>query len=139
MTYKEVKDLLKSLRSKKSRLKALQLYISEQRALIDGVSGINYENLRVVSSFQNGKEDSYIKHLDRIADLIKRYNNLFNDMCKEEDMLANMMNKLTPTEYEVILNRFYRGISVRKTAMVMNYEESTIKSITQRAIKRMAS
>ena len=38
MTYEEIKNLLKSVRSKKSRLLAMQSYIEEERQLMLGVS-----------------------------------------------------------------------------------------------------
>lgn len=139
MTYNEVQNLLKNVRSKKSRLKALQSYIAEERALIEGVGAVNSDNLGVVSSVQNGTEERYIKHMDRLTRLQARFDELFDEMCAEEDKLAELMQRLSPTEYEVILNRYLRGLSRYRTARIMNYSDEGIKTIQERAITKMST
>jgi DNA-directed RNA polymerase specialized sigma subunit len=138
MTYDEVKELLKSLRSKKSRLKALQTYIAEERVLMTGLSGVNYEKISVVTSPGNVAEERYAKHLDRICTLQGMFDDLFDEMCKEEEALSTAMKKLTQTEYEVVLNRYMRGISRKETADIMGYSDDGIKSASRRAIKKMS-
>lgn len=138
MTYEEIKSMLKNIRGKKARLKSLQLYISEERALIEGVSAINYDKLTVKTSQGNGTEERYIKYLDRLKDLQDRFDALMDDMCKEEDIINDLMKALSPTEYEVILNRYFRGLSVSKTARIMNYSIDGIKDLQSRAIKKMS-
>lgn len=138
MTEIEVKQLLKSVRSKKSRLLSLQRYINEERSLMGGVSAVDYGKERVQGSGGNGVEERYIKHADRIAKAQKLYDKLFDEMCAEEDELGRRMERLTPTEYEVILNRYMRGISVRRTADIMGYEPTSIYPIQRRAFCKMA-
>ena len=137
MTYNEILNLCKSVCSKKSRLKALQSYIGEERALIENVGAVNSDSLGVVSSAQNGTEERYAKHMDRLVQLQSRFDALFDEMCEEEDKLNELMQRLSPTEYEVILNRYLRGMSVLKTARIMDYSEGGIKHIQERAFKKM--
>ena len=138
MTYEEIKSLLRSVRSKKSRLKSLQAYILEERALMSGVRGMDFEETRVVTTPKNANEERYAKHLDRLLKWQELYDALFDEMCREEDLLAELMTVLSPTEYEVILNRYMAGISRRKTAELMNYEDDTINNIQRRAVKKMS-
>ena len=137
MTYNEVLNLCKSVWSKKSRLKALQAYIGEEWALIENVGAVNSDSLGVVSSVLNGTEERYIKHMDKLVQLQSRFDALFDEMCDEEDKLAQLMECLSPTEYEVILNRYLRGLSVLKTARIMDYSEGGVKHIQERALLKM--
>lgn len=138
MTYEEVKNLLKNIRGKQARLKAVLAYINERRALIEGVGAVNYEKVSVKSSLGNSTEERYVREMDRLKDLQQRYDILHEDLCKDEELVFNLMQRLTLTEYEVILNRYLKGLSVRKTSSIMNYQEGSIKQITRRAIKKMA-
>lgn len=137
MTYKEVKNLLKSVLSKKSRLLSLKDYIAEERQLVLGVSSPQFDNVSVSHSQENGPEERIVKYIDRYNKWKERYDKLFEELCAEEDKLCVMMEKLSPVEYEVILNRYLKGLSIRKTANLMNYEENTVKSTCQRAIRKM--
>lgn len=137
MTYEEVKSLLRSVRSKKSRLKALQSLIAEEHAMMVGVTGISYEATKVTTTPKNASEERYIKHLDRVMKWQAIYDELLDEMCREEDLLAEMMTVLTPTEYEVLLNRYMAGLPRRKTAEIMNITEEGIKKAQSRAIKKM--
>lgn len=138
MTYEEVKNLLKSVRSKKSRLLAMQEYIAEERRIMLGVTSPQFDGVSVKHSQENGPEERVIKFIDRLNKWKERYDKLFEEMCAEEDNLAEMMSKLSPEEHEVILNRYLRGISRRKTADLMGFTEDGIKSIQRRALKKMS-
>lgn len=138
MTYEEVKSLLKNIRGKKSRLKALKSYIDEEMTLIEGVSAVSYDRVAVKTSQGNSTEGRYVKYLDRLKDLQSRFDALMDDMCREEDIINDLMQRLSPTEYKVILNRFLRGLSVNKTARIMNYSVDGIYDILERAIKKMS-
>lgn len=138
MTVEEVKELLKSVRSKKSRLLSLQRYINEERSLMGGVSAVDYGKNPVQGSGGNGVEERYIKHADRIAKAQSIYDRLFDEMCAEEDELGRRMERLDLTEYEVILNRYMRGISVRRVADIMGYTEENIYPIQRRAFRKMS-
>ena len=139
MTYEEVKNLLKSVRSKKSRLLAMQAYIAEERRLMLGVTSPQFDGVSVVHSQENGPEKRITKFIDRLNKWKERYGGLFEEMCEEEDRLTEMMQKLSPVEYEVILNRYLKGLTVRKTASLMNYQEDSIKKICRKAIQKMTN
>lgn len=138
MTYEEIKNKLRNLQSKKNCLCSLLAYIDERRMQVTGLSAVNYEKLVVENSPGNCSEDRYIKFIDWLNDLQERYEALIEDMRREEEQLNQLMQKLTPTEYEVILNRFFRGLSVAKTARIMNYSIDGVKDAQSRAIKKMS-
>lgn len=138
MTYDEVKSLLKNICGKKARLKSVLSYITERRALILGVGAVNYGKVSVESSPGNSTEERYVKELDRLKDLQQRYDLLYDDLCHDEELVFILMQKLSPTEYEVILNRFLRGLSCAKTARVMSYSVDGIKDAQSRAIRKMS-
>lgn len=137
MTYDEIKCLLKSVRSKKSRLLALQSYINEERQLMLGVTSPQFDGVVITHSKSNVTEERMAKYIDRYNKWKELYDQLFDEMCTEEDKLAEMMKILSPKEYEVILNRYLKGLTVRKTASIMHYEEDTIRQICYRAVKKM--
>ncbi len=138
MKYKEIQELLQKVRSKKSRLKALQSHISEEYALLTGIAGKTSENINVIATLDNKVEERYTRHIDRLNALQTLFEQLFEETCQEEDLLGELMKKLTPTEYEVILNRYMLGISRRRTANLMKYTEDGIKTIQKRALKKMS-
>ena len=138
MTYNEVKELLESVRRKKSRLNALQLYITEQRALIENLGAVDYEAIRVKATQGNSTEARYARYIERLSKLQEEFANFFDEMCEDEDKLSAAMVSLNPQEYEVILNRYMRGLTRSKTAKVMGYTIDGIKSATSRAIKKMS-
>lgn len=118
--------------------KALQAYINKERALVGGVGAVNYDKVSVDSSSGNSTEERYIKEMDRLKDLQQRYDLLYDDLCQDEEKIFNLMKMLSPTEYEVILNRFLRGLTRVKTACLMNYSEDNIKHLQNQAIKKMS-
>ena len=137
MTYEEVKNLLKNIRGKQARLKAVLSYINERRALIEGVGAVNYEKVSVKSSPGNSTEERYVREMDRLKDLQQRYDILHEDLCKDEELIFELLQRLSPTEYEVVMNRYLRGLTIRQTAKLMNYQEDSIKQICRRAIQKM--
>ncbi len=138
MTYKEVQSLLQNLKGKKARLKAMQSYINKEREQLEGVSAVKYDKLVVKASQCNGTEARYIKCIDRLNDLVNRYDELTEDLHNDENSIFNLMQKLSPTEYEVILNRFLRGLTCTKTARIMGYSIDGIKDAQTRAIRKMS-
>ena len=138
MTYKEVQNLFKNLQGKKQRLETLLVYINGRRSLMDGVGAVNYDKVSVDNFHGNSTEARYIKEMDRLKDLQKHYDLLYDDFCKDEERAFNLMRKLSPTEYEVILHRFLEGLSRYKTARLMNYSDEGIKTIQERAIIKMS-
>lgn len=138
MTYDEVSDLLRSVRSMKSQLVAMQAYIDEVRHSMLGVTAQQFDDVAVVHSPTNSTEERVFKYLERYKKWEERYDKLFEEMCFEEDKLCEMMKCLSPTEYEVILNLYLRGLPRLKVADIMNYTEDGIKSVRKRAIRKMS-
>lgn len=138
MTYGEVQNMLQNVKGKKSRLKALEGYIREEREFLEGLSAVRYDKVVVDSSPGNSNEERLVRYMDRLNDLQKRFDILMEDMNNEEKLIDTLMQKLTPTEYEVILNRYLRGLSRVKTARLMKFSVDGVKDIQARAIKKMS-
>ena len=138
MTRDEVKSLLKNILGKQARLKAMLSYIKERRALMEGVGAVNYNKVSVCSSLGNSTEERYNREIDRLKELQQRYDTLHDDLCNDEKLIFELMQKLSPSEYEVILNRYLRGISAKKVAKLMNYSLDGLYDVQARAIKKMS-
>lgn len=141
MTVESVKIKLKSVRNLKVRLMALQQRINELAAEIDGVSAVDYSKQKIKGSNGNYVEDLYIKRADRLKALQDEYNLLFDDLCALEDELGERMKRLNPTEYQVIYERYMKGIrllSLNGAVSKFGYSLDGIKTIQKRAFKKMA-
>lgn len=141
MTTEAVKRKLKSVRNLKVRLMALQQQIDELADEISGVGAVDYSKIKVKSSQWNATESRYVKSVDRIMELQQEYETLFDDLCAVEDDLGEMMKRLNPSEYEVIFERYIKGIrpvSIRHVADKFGYTDDGIKTLQKRAFKKMA-
>ena len=141
MTVEKVKRRLKSVRGLRVRLLTLQRMIDELADEMSGVGAVDYSKVKVKSSPGNSTENRYIKMADRLKALQDEYNTLFDELCVVEDDLGERMKRLNPTEYQVIYERYLKGIrpfSIRKAADKFGYTEDGIKTIQKRAFKKMA-
>lgn len=141
MTVEKVKRKLKSVRSLKVRLLALQSRIKELEEEIDGVEAVDYSKLKIKSSAGNSVERRYVQRADRLKALQEEYESIFDELCAVEDDLGERMKRLNPTEYEVINMRYIQGLyptSIKRTGDKLGYEPESVKKIQQRAFKKMS-
>lgn len=141
MTVEKVKHKLKSVRSLKVRLFALQREIDELAKEISGVGAVDYGKLKVKSTQGNSTEHRYIKYADRLKSLQDEYDALFAELCALEDELGERMKRLNPTEYQVIYERYIfgiRSVPIMAVANKLGYSEDGIKTLQKRAFKKMA-
>lgn len=141
MTVDSVKRKLKKVRNLKVRLMALEQRINELAEEIDGISAVDYSKVKVRASNGNSVEDRYIKRADRLKDLQDQYNAIFDELCALEDELGERMKRLNPTEYQVLFERYMKGIrllSLSGAAKKFGYSVDGIKTIQKRAFKKMA-
>lgn len=143
MTVEKVKRKLKSVRSLKVRLLALQRDIDELAEEISGVTAVDYSKLKVKGSQSNAVEERYIKRADRLKVLRTEYDNIFEELCAVEDELGERMKRLNPSEYKIIYERYIHGIypvSIKNMAHKLGrgYSVGMVKKAQQRAFKKMA-
>ncbi len=143
MTVEKVKRKLKSVRSLKVRLLALQQCIKELAEEISGVTAVDYSKVKVKASPTNFVEARYIKQADRIKALQTEYEDIFDELCAVEDELGEKMKRLNPTEYKIIYERYIHGIypvSIKNMAHKLGsgYSVDMVKKAQQRAFKKMA-
>jgi hypothetical protein len=142
MTTEQVKRLLKKVREYKVKLISLQRQLNELTEEASGVGAIDYSSNKVKSSIGNSVEKRYIKFADRINALQGEYEKMFDELCDIEDELGRRMKeKLNPTEYQVIYERYINGVkpfSIRKAAAKFGYTEDAIKAIQRRSFRKMS-
>ena len=141
MTVEKVKRRLKSVRGLRVRLLTLQRMIDELADEMSGVGAVDYSKVKVKSSPGNSMENRYIRLADRIKALQDEYDTLFDELCAVEDDLGERMKRLSPTEYQVIYERYLKGIrpfSIRKAADKFGYTYESLQKLQQRAFKKMA-
>lgn len=143
MTVEKVKRKLKSVRSLKVRLFALQRDIEELAQEISGVSAVDYGKIKVKSSPGNSVEDRYIRRADRLKALQTEYDDIFEELCAVEDELGERMKRLNPSEYRIIYERYIHGlypVSIKNMAhrLGKGYSVDMVKKAQQRAFKKMA-
>lgn len=140
MTPEQIKRKLKSVRSLKLHMFALQQKIMELEEDIAGISAVDYGKIKVKESSRNCVEDRYLKRADRLKKLQDDYDCIFKELCELEDELGERMKRLNPSEYEVIRMRFLNGlkpVSIRTVSNVLGYTYESVQKIQQRAFKKM--
>lgn len=134
MTYGELKKKLEELRSKKRRLRQLEMQIAEEQASIDGVQALNYENSAVQGGTSNPVQQRYIEHMERLC---ADRNKVLDEVFALEDFLRDHMEDLSPIEQSMIIDRYMNGKSWRKIQEEYGYEEAQPYRIVGGAIKKI--
>ena len=134
MTYAELKKKLEELRSKKRRLRQLEMQIAEEKASIDGVQAVNYESSAVKGGTSNPIQQRYIEHMERLC---ADRNRVMSEVFELEDFLADHMKDLDPLEQNMLIDRYMNGKSWRKIQEEYGYEEAQPYRIVGGAIKKI--
>lgn len=141
MTVETVKSKLKSVRNMKVRLMALQHCKNELAEGMDGICAVDYSKERVKLCGGNSVEERYIRRMDRLIDLQHEYDAMFDELCAVENELSERMTRLNPTEYQVIYERYMKGVRIvtlNSIARKFGYSIDGIKTMQKRAFKKMA-
>ncbi len=134
MTYGELKKKLEELRSKKRRLRQLEMQIAEEQASIDGVQALNYENSAVQGGTSNPVQQRYIEHMERLC---ADRNRVMAELFELEDLLSDHMKDLESIEQNMLIDRYMNGKSWRKIQEEYGYEEAQPYRIVGGAIKKI--
>lgn len=134
MTYGELKKKLEELRGKKRRLRQIEMQIAEEKASIDGVQALNYENSAVQGGTSNPIQLRYIEHMERLC---ADRNKVLDEVFTLEDFLAEHLKELSPIEQSMLLDRYMNGKSWRKIQEEYGYEEAQPYRIVGAAIKKI--
>lgn len=132
MTEREILLKLRLLKAKRKKILELKQQIAEAATYIRGTS---WTSTRVIGGAFITPQERY---LERTELLKKELNRVFAEY---EDLHYNLLELMTPLsafDWTVILNRFFRGMTMQRTAQDMELSVERIKDIQAQAIKVMS-
>lgn len=135
MTYDEMKKTLDGLKYKKRLLRSLQRQISEARAQIDCLSGLNYEQAAVSGRQGEPAAERFVEHIERLE---RRYEKLMREVFAIEDYIAEHLSSLSEIEQAIIIDRYMSGKSWSAIQREHSYGEANPYKIAAKAIKKLA-
>lgn len=134
MTYDEVKLLLKQLSENKKLMRVIQRQIEEVREQAMLIPALSYEKQRVKGGESTPAQQRFIEHLERLE---SQFSAAFETVCKAEDMIADNLQNLTPTEQTIIIERYMHGKSWRQIERDCHYSEKHPFKIHNNALKKI--
>ena len=138
MTYQEVHTLCKRVSELHKRLRLIALDIKVAQLEMSGVTAIQFDHIPVRRSSQNYVKERYIRQLSKIERMRKLFDRILEELTPKEERLFDLMDKLDAAKYELILHRFFGGLSVKETCKKMGYKEEGLKNLQRAAIALMA-
>lgn len=135
MTYEEIKNLLKRLSENKRLLRALQRQMDELRKQAMIIPALRYEKERVKGGENTPAQQRYIEHLERLEE---SFNAIFESVCQTEDIIAENLKSLTPTEQTIIVERYINGKSWKELQKEYHYTDNGLYTIHNRSLKKIA-
>ena len=135
MTYKQVNELLQTLRAKRSRADRI---IELMKKLESDAGAIGSALAPKVPTSNN--VDSKVERLAiKIAETLEQYRKALEEYYAIEDMLAEVIEKeLTGEERDIIVSHYILGISFRQLTQEMNYSERSIYYFLASAKRKIA-
>ncbi len=135
MTVEEVRKELKSVRLFINRLDELDKTIQAEAAQKDGLTAISWTSPKVSGGGFTSPQERYVERMD---DLKQQYNSLLEQSQSLARALGLRMRGLSFIESEVIINVYFRGYSIGKTAQILGKSSAAVRSAESRAVKAMS-
>lgn len=135
MTYEEVKNLLRQISENKKLLRIIQKRIEETREQAKFIPSLCYEKERVKGGDITPVQQRFIERIERLEE---QFSAAFEMVCQGEDMIADNMRNLTPTEQTIVIERYMHGKSWRRIEKEYNYTHDGCMSIHRRALKKIS-
>ena len=135
MTYDEVKLLLKQLSENKKLMRVIQRQIEEARQQAILIPALSYEKERVKGGESTPTQQRFIEHLERLE---SQFSAVLETVCKTEDMIAENLQSLTPTEQTIIIERYIHGKSWKTLQKEYSYSPEGVFKIHSRALKKIS-
>lgn len=135
MTVEEVRKELKSVRLFINRLAELDKTIQAEAAQKDGLTAISWTSPKVSGGGFTSPQERYVERMD---DLKQQYNSLLEQSQSLARALGLHMQVLSFIESEVIINLYFRGYSIGKTAQILGKSSAAVRSAESRAVKAMS-
>ncbi len=132
MTVQEIHNSLKLLKSKRKEIIELKEQIAEAATYIHSSS---WSSPKVTGGMPISPQERYLERVERLQ---KQYDRVFDEYSDLHYQMLELMNPLDAFDWTVILNRFFRGMSMKRTAEDMEYSVEYIKKCQAEAIKQMS-
>lgn len=135
MTYKQVNELLQTLRAKRSRADRI---IELMKKLESDAGAIGSALAPKVPTGNN--VDSKVERLAiKIAETMEQYRKALEEYYAIEDKLTEVIEKeLTGEERDIIVSHYILGVPFRKLAADMNYSERMLFYKLENAKRKIA-
>lgn len=135
MTYKQVNELLQTLRAKRSRADRI---IELMKKLESDAGAIGSALAPKVPTGNN--IDSKVERLAiKIAETMEQYRKALEEYYAIEDKLTEVIEKeLTGEERDIIVSHYILGVPFRRLAVDMHYGEKTIRRRADSAKRKIA-
>ncbi len=132
MKEQEIHNSLKLLNTKRKKILELKERIAEAAIYI---SGSSWSSPKVTGGTYITPQEKYLERTERLKNQFAKALDEYGDLeCK----MFSLMDALSPCGWQVILNRFFLGMSVKKAANVMGYSVYYIAECQADAIKVMS-
>ncbi len=135
MTVEEIRQQLKSVRAFIERLDELDKTIQAEAAQKDGITAVSWTSPKVSSGNFTSPQERYIERMDELK---QQYNSLLEQSQSLARALGLRMRVLSYIESEVIINLYFRGYSIGKTAQILGKSSAAVRSAESRAVKTMS-
>ncbi len=132
MTEQEIHNSLKLLKSQRKEILELKEQIAEAATYINSSS---WSSPKVTGGTFITPQERYLERTERLN---KQFDKALDEYGELANIILDIMKPLPPTEWTVILNRFFRGMSMKRTAEVMEFTVNWVKDIQADAIKQMS-
>ena len=132
MTEQEIHNSLKLLKAKRKEVLELQEQIATEATYVQSSS---WSSPKITSGTFITPQERYLEHTERLSKKLGQVLAEYEDLHYK---MLNLMDRLPPTPWTVILNRFFSGMSMKRTAEVMGFSVNWVKDIQAEAIQQMS-
>ena len=135
MTEQEILRTLELLKAKRVKIIELQERIKAEAAIKDGLTGIAYSSPKLSGGTFITPQERYCERIEHLQGV---YNRIYSEYEKMANPILDRMKRLQPTQWQVLINRFFRGMSVKRTAEVMCFSAYNVSIEQKEAVKKLS-
>ena len=132
MTEQEILIELKLLKAHRKKILELKEQIAAEAA---NIASPSWTTPKVKGGTFISPQERYLERTERLN---KELDHVFAEYEDLHYKMLNLMERLPPVEWTVILDRFFREMSMKRTAEVMEFTVNWVKDIQKFAIKLMS-
>lgn len=129
-----LKAKLEKIRSLKKLLKSLERQIADEKQSIS-LCGQDYTQTPIMGGIKTPIQERYVIRLD---ELNRRYESVMNEVFELEDELSSSLDRLTPLEQSMLIDRYINGWSWRRIMDNYGYEEAQSYRLHNKALNNFA-